>query len=70
VGKAVGLPGVIVISAVLVGGNIGGVLGALIGVPLAAVIYTLLKELMDYIALKKQNEKELKATPEQLEIPN
>ena len=71
VGKAVGLPGVIVISAVLVGGNIGGVMGALIGVPLAAVIYTLLKELMDYIALKKQKEKELKeSTPEQLEIPN
>ena len=70
VGKAVGLPGVIVISAVLVGGNIGGVMGALIGVPLAAVIYSLLKELMDYIALKKQKEKELKETPEQLEIPN
>ena len=70
VGKAVGLPGVIVISAVLVGGNIGGVMGALIGVPLAAVIYSLLKELMDYIALKKQKEKELKVTPEQLEIPN
>lgn len=69
VGKAVGLPGVIVISAVLVGGNIGGVMGALIGVPLAAVIYTLLKELMDYIAIKKQKEKELlEATPEQLEI--
>lgn len=69
VGKAVGLPGVIVISAVLVGGNIGSVLGALIAVPLSAVIYTLLKELMDYIADKKQKQKELKdATPEQLEI--
>ena len=44
VGKAVGLPGVIVISAVLVGGNVGGILGALIGVPLSALIYTLIKE--------------------------
>ena len=44
VGKAVGLPGVIVVSAVLVGGNIGGVLGALIAVPTSAVIFTLLKE--------------------------
>ncbi len=71
VGKAVGLPGVIVISAVLVGGNIGGVLGALIAVPLAAVIYTLLKEAMDAIQIKKQKEKEAAAsTPEQLEIPN
>ncbi len=69
VGKAVGLPGVIVISAVLVGGNIGGVMGALIGVPLAAVIYTLLKEAMDSIRIKKQKEKEAaNATPEQLEI--
>ena len=69
VGKAVGLPGVIVISAVLVGGNIGGVMGALIGVPLAAVIYTLLKEAMEDIRIKKQKEKEAAAaTPEQLEI--
>ncbi len=44
VGKAVGLPAVIVISAVLVGGNVGGILGALLGVPLSALIYTLLKE--------------------------
>ncbi len=44
VGKAVGLPGIIVISAVLVGGNVGGILGALIAVPLSATVYTLLKE--------------------------
>lgn len=44
VGKAVGLPGVIVISAVLVGGNVGGILGALIAVPLSAVIFALLRE--------------------------
>lgn len=44
VGKAVGLPAVIVISAVLVGGNIGGILGTLIAVPLCAVLYTLLRE--------------------------
>ena len=48
VGKAVGLPGVIVVSAVLVGGNLGGVLGALIAVPTCAVIYTLLREVVDY----------------------
>ncbi len=59
VGKAVGLPGVIVISAVLVGSNVGGVLGALIGVPLAAVIYTLLKELMTYLEQRKAEAKDL-----------
>ncbi len=48
VGKAVGLPGVIVVSAVLVGGNIGGVFGALVAVPTCAVIYILLKECIEY----------------------
>lgn len=44
VGKSVGLPGVIVVCSVLVGGNIGGIFGALISVPTAAVIYVILKE--------------------------
>ena len=53
VGKAVGLPGVLVVSAVLVGGNIGGVLGALIGVPTVAVLYTLLKEMVEFSCSEK-----------------
>lgn len=44
VGKSVGLPGVIVVCAVLVGGNIGGILGALTGVPVSAVLFVLVKE--------------------------
>lgn len=44
VGKAVGLPSLIVVSAVLVGGNIGGILGVLLSVPLSALLFTLLKE--------------------------
>ncbi len=47
VGKAVGLPGIIVISAVLLGGSLGGILGALLGVPLSALLFTLLKEAID-----------------------
>ncbi len=47
VGKAVGLPGIIVVSAVLVGGNIGGVFGALIAVPTCAVLFILLKEAIE-----------------------
>lgn len=47
VGKVVGLPGVIVVSAVLVGGNIGGVLGALIAVPTCAVVFSLIKEAIE-----------------------
>lgn len=52
VGKVVGLPSVIVLSAVLVGGNIGGILGALIGLPVAATLYALIKE---RIALRQKD---------------
>lgn len=44
VGKSVGLPGVIVVCAVLVGGNIGGIIGALTSVPVSAVLFVLVKE--------------------------
>ena len=47
VGKSVGLPGVIVVCAVLVGGNIGGILGALTGVPVSAVLFVLIKEAIE-----------------------
>ena len=43
VGTSLGLPGLLVLSAVIISGNIGGVIGMLIGVPLAAVAYELLK---------------------------
>ena len=52
VGKVVGLPGVIVVSAVLIGGNIGGILGTLVAVPTSAVLFTLLKE---YLIKKEQS---------------
>lgn len=71
VGKAVGLPGVVVMSAVLIGGNIGGIIGALISVPLTAVFFTLLKEMLDNIQAKKEKVKEtVSEDSEQLEIPN
>lgn len=54
VGRAVGLPGVIVVCAVLLGGNIGGIVGALIAVPTAAVVYTLLKEAVEIANEKKK----------------
>ena len=59
VGKAVGLPAVIVMSAVLVGGNIGGVLGAFIAVPTSAVIYTIINESTSYLRSKKVKSKKV-----------
>ena len=44
VGTSLGLPGMWVLAAVTVGGGLYGILGMLIGVPLAAAAYRLLKE--------------------------
>lgn len=44
VGKSVGLPGIWVLTAVTIGGNLLGVVGILISVPLCAVLYTLLRQ--------------------------
>ena len=47
VGKAVGMPGLLVLCAVLVGGNFAGILGALCAVPLCAMLYAMLRESVD-----------------------
>ena len=41
VGKSVGLPGIIVLVAVIIGGNFGGIMGILLGVPLSSAVYAL-----------------------------
>lgn len=43
VGSSMGLPGIWVLAAVVVGGGVMGVLGMLLGVPLAATAYTLIR---------------------------
>ena len=47
VGKSVGLPGLLVLIAVVVGSNVGGMLGVLLGVPVASVVYTLVLDWLD-----------------------
>lgn len=44
VGSSLGLPGMWVLAAVTIGGGLFGILGMLIGVPLAAAVYRLLRE--------------------------
>lgn len=56
VGRSVGLPGVAVFCAVIVGGNDAGVIGAMIGVPVCALIYALLREAVD-ARLRRREEK-------------
>lgn len=60
VGKAVGLPGVLVVSAVLIGGNIGGIMGTLVAVPTCAVLFVFLKEAIAFCRRKKMLENEIK----------
>ena len=43
VGTSLGLPGIWVLAAVTVGGSLLGLVGVLISVPIASVIYTLLR---------------------------
>ena len=54
VGTSVGLPGILVFSAVIIGGNIGGIIYSLLSVPICAVLYTLLKEKMAARASEKE----------------
>ena len=44
VGQSMGLPGLIVMAAVTIGGNIAGITGMLLGVPLCSVLYALLQQ--------------------------
>ncbi|MQS75346.1 AI-2E family transporter [Companilactobacillus halodurans] len=43
VGTSLGLPGIWVLASITVGGGLGGIVGMLLGVPVAATIYKLLK---------------------------
>ncbi len=47
VGTSIGLPSIWVLAAITIGGGVMGIIGMLIGVPLAAAIYKLLKEDID-----------------------
>ena len=53
VGNSVGLPSIWVLAAVTVGGNLMGIVGMLIFIPLVSVFYTLFRELV-YLRLQKR----------------
>ena len=60
VGNSVGLPSIWVLAAVSVGGNLMGVVGMLIFIPIVSVIYTLFREIV-YLELKKHKIKNVTA---------
>lgn len=59
VGKSVGLPGLLVLAAVIVGGNLGGILGVLLGVPVASAAYALL---VDWLEENEKKEEAIEIT--------
>ena len=61
VGESVGLPSIWVLAAVTIGGNLMGIVGMLVFIPLLSVLYTIFRECV-YLRLKKQNIKQVTKT--------
>lgn len=61
VGGSVGLPSIWVLAAVAIGGNLMGIIGMLIFIPLVSVFYTIFREFV-YLRLKKQHIKRVTRT--------
>ncbi len=61
VGESVGLPSIWVLAAVTIGGNLMGIVGILVFIPLLSVLYTIFREFV-YLRLKKQNIKQVTKT--------
>ena len=61
VGESVVLPSIWVLAAVTIGGNLMGIVGMLVFIPLLSVLYTIFREFV-YLRLKKQNIKQVTKT--------
>ncbi|MDD3363073.1 MAG: AI-2E family transporter [Hespellia sp.] len=72
VGGSVGLPSIWVLAAVSIGGNLMGIVGMIVFIPMASVLYALFREYV-YLRLKKQKIKSVTAesveeySPEEVE---
>lgn len=56
VGDSIGLPALWVLLAIIIGGGLFGVLGMILGVPTASVIYQLTKEAVNHKLVENNNE--------------
>lgn len=61
VGGSVGLPSIWVLAAVTIGGNLMGIVGMLIFIPLVSVLYTIFREFV-YLHLKEKHIKQVTKT--------
>lgn len=67
VGTSIGLPGMWVLVAVTVGGELMGVAGMFLMIPLVSVLYTLLREIT-HVRLNRRSIEEEKLTPQPPEL--
>lgn len=56
VGSAIGLPSILIFAAIIIGGEVGGVLGMFLCIPFTAVISTLIEEDMEKTQIKKKRD--------------
>ncbi len=59
VGSSIGLPGIWVLAAIMIGSGLAGVVGMLIGVPISAAIYKLLRDATHKKELEKKPPKKV-----------
>ena len=64
-GKTIGLPSIWVIVSIAIGGSLFGIVGMLVSIPIASILYTLMNEKMDKTLAKKEiSEKEIEEISE------
>lgn len=66
-GKTIGLPSIWVIVSIAIGGSLFGIVGMLVSIPIASILYTLMNEKMDKTLAKKEiSEQEIKELAEKV----
>lgn len=69
VGNSIGLPGLLVLIAVILGGGFGGIFGIIFTVPFFAILYQLLKEAIDNMPKSDTPEDEKEDAPPDEPLP-
>ncbi|MDU5086101.1 MAG: AI-2E family transporter [Anaerococcus vaginalis] len=66
-GKTIGLPSIWVIVSIAIGGSLFGIVGMLVSIPIASILYTLMNEKMDKTLAKKEiSDNEIKELSEKV----
>lgn len=66
-GKTIGLPSIWVIVSIAIGGSLFGIVGMLVSIPIASILYTLMNEKMDKTLAKKEiSEQDIKELAEKV----